>query len=244
MQSIAQLISALVFALIHCTNARADPCTEINPVAPGSGYTIARCIAQQQSEITELKGRLAVLNDRSKILERVAPLLKDINSSADMKKTLDELVRSLFGDVDSVYTVTADWDLSSGTFPTGSTYVYVNPKQHIVTAWIYAKGMVIVGTSRSALTFDLFVNRRNAATNVQRLKEEDLTDKCRIPLQGAGGAGRQEEEGTDFANATPDFIHLVQIKPNIPDLSPGQSYKPGIVSVQGYILVSRKSFLN
>jgi hypothetical protein len=104
--------------------------------------------------------------------------------------------------------------------------------------------MVIVGTSRSALTFDLFVNRRNAATNVQRLKEEDLTDKFRIPLQGAGGAGRQEEEGTDFANATPDFIHLVQIKPNIPDLSPGQSYKPGIVSVQGYILVSRKSFLN
>jgi hypothetical protein len=202
---------------------------------------MANCIGQQNKEIAELKAQLGVINDRSKLLDKVAPLLRELTSS-DMKKTVDELVKSLFGDVDSVYTVSADWDLSSGVFPTSPTYVYVNPKQHVVKAWIYAKGMVVVGNSRSALTFDLIVNKRKAATNVQRLKEENLTESFRTPLQGAGGAGRQEEEGTDFANATPDFIHLLEIKPNILALSPGQSYKPGIVSVHGYILVSRKSF--
>jgi hypothetical protein len=269
MYSIVLLLLVLVFRMISSTNAYADACTDLR-VGQGGGSILVACVIQQQKQISELIGqntqqandilRLIAQNTQQandilklkgeadvheKLLAGLLPL-----SQGNFAKKIDDVTKRLFGDVDSVYTIAADYNLDSKEFKPTLVYIYADPTKHDIRAVVYPHGVVRVGGEPVPPSFDFIVNKRYVYKNATKV-DEDITDKFKFSLQGSGGGGREEskegkenQEGTDLAMAYPPFVQLIEIRPHIPGdtsksgdpLRKGQS-----VSLQGYILVSRRS---
>src|SRR5262249_31210626 len=131
------------------------------------------------------------------------------------------LTKTVYGDVDSVYTISNEYTLgSTSTLKPIELYIYADPDKHNVRAAIYARGGIPVGRQSLRFGFDLKVNKRVIYSNAPKVDgdEGDLVPHIRAhSLQGGGGSGREDNKGKNLALVYPDYIQLIEITPNIPD---------------------------
>jgi hypothetical protein len=239
------LVAATILPLIGAI-ARCEQCNELKLGISGAS-TLIPCVAQEAKDILELKAKLDAQERELAKLRSDSTELKAILLRGDIRKKLDEVTERLIGEVNSVYTISAEYRLDARQITPTSYYIYADPRRHDISVVVYSRGLVPVGNEFLTFSFDFSVNKRIVYSNASRIEKDDplVAEYFRHPLQGSGGAGRDEGEtqGTDLSMAYPVFIHLVEINPHIPtDPSkiPDVRRKDQTVSIQGYILVKRK----
>jgi uncharacterized protein YdbL (DUF1318 family) len=235
MQSVR--IAAVLLGLVSSSSAYAFDCEEAKVGTQTSDWL--PCIAKLAKDLRALKEEnIQQAKDINNLMNKSALSQKDVADKVGV------ITSRLFGDVDSVYTIAAEYDLASTDVRSTSIYIYADPSKHKVHVVSNAVGLVPIGSELSSFTYDLSINHRRVYEHASRL-DEDVTKFVAVPLQGSGGAGREEKEGTDLALTAPAFVQLLEIRPRIPpDVSApskGESPRKGkSVSIQGYVLVTRR----
>jgi hypothetical protein len=189
MQSI-EALSALLLGLIWTTSASAEACAEIKPnTTPAHVYI--NCIAEQAKELADLRLKL--------------PIEFGGTRKWSFGGKIDEIYKRLYGDVDSVYTISADYDLDSAAPITPSPfYIYADPNKHDIRAVVYSRGLITIGNEGLRLSFDLLINGRSVIRQTTNV-DGPITKEIRAnPRQGDGGGGREETQGTNAALASGD----------------------------------------
>jgi hypothetical protein len=156
-------------------------------------------------------------------------------------KKIDEIYKKLYGDLDSVYPISADYDLdSAASIAPTPFYIYADPKKYDITLVVYSRGLITMGSDGLPFSFDLLINHRGIISHATRIDQPITKEIKNNPLQGDGGGGRDEAQGSDAALAYPEFLQLIQIKPRIPPRNNFTSGAVAFISIQGYLLVTRK----
>jgi hypothetical protein len=235
MQPLRTIAAAGFLGVSVSSGAYGQSCETLSPPVPGT--VLVQCIAQLAKELKDLK------TENEQQAKEIKNLMdKYASSQKDVIDRVGLIAKRLFGDVDSVYTVAADYDLGSPDIRKTVLYIYADPKKHSVRAVINPIGVIPMGNELVSFTYDLSINHRSVYEHAGRL-DEDITDKLSVPMQGTGGGGRQGTAAQDFALAYPEFVQSIEIRPRIPpdQVKGGNPQRKGkIISIQGYILVERK----
>jgi cell division protein FtsB len=246
MHAMILLLLALLFHPFLSSSIHADACSDLRSGAPGSGASVfIPCIAQHAKELSELMMRnaqqekeIAKLNAEIALQKKIASDFINSVSRGDINKRIDDIGNALFGDVDSVYTIAAKYDLDSIDFRPILVYIYAIPERHCISAIVRPIGVIPTGNEQLPFSIDFLVNNRKVYINSTNVND-DISDRFQVALQGTGGVGRDDKEGTDQAATYPPYIQLIEIRPHIP-INSDAARKGTSVNIQGYILVRRK----
>jgi hypothetical protein len=189
----------------------------------------------------------------------VGAKLKGLVDSSDRIETISN---SLFGGVDSVYTIATEYGLeqvkdSTGKMkivPTESNMapvrllVYADPNQHCIWAFVQAKGDLQRGPRKEHLNLTIKLNDLPLVNgeNVPAFGQE--IGKFVKKRQGTGGSGKEEDQDIKSASFS-ENIQRIEIRPDFPAFDPIQivgssdnipEKSPVAASLKGYILVTRR----
>jgi hypothetical protein len=190
-----------------------------------------------------------------------------LKALTDVSDRIEVISNSLFGSVDSVYPISVEYDLEQIKDKEKNTvriepvepfagpvrlFVYADPTQHCVWAFVRAKGKLQRGSRKENLYFSVKLNAAilGSADGVPFFAEE--IGKYVKSSQGTGGGGRDEEQ--DLLSATiSQNIQRVEVVPQFPAFDPIQIVGPSgdvpdrqqvAVRLDGYVLVTRRRLGN
>jgi hypothetical protein len=204
-----------------------------------------------------LSGRISSKQEKP---NEVGAKLKGLVDSSDR---IEKISNSLFGGVDSVYTIATEYSLAQIKDQTNTTIsivateantdpfrllVYADPNQHCIWAFVQAKGDFQRGGRKEHLNLTIKLNSvpLPKGDNVPAFGQE--IGKFVKKRQGTGGSGREEEQDTASASFS-ENIQKVEITPVFPAFDPIRivgspdnvpEKAPIAASLQGYILVTRR----
>ena len=194
--------------------------------------------------------------------ERPSEIGSKLKTLVDSTDKIETISNSLFGSVDSVYTVATDYALEQikdsvkntvaivPIEPAGPVrlFVYADPSQHCIWTFIQAKGDLQRGIRKERLSFSIKLNNNilrdgdNTPTFAQEI------GKFIRKRQGTGGGGKDEEESILLPSLT-ENVQKIEIVPQFPTFDPIKivgspdnvpDKQPVVVSLTGYILITRR----
>lgn len=175
---------------------------------------------------------------------------------------IDAISTSLFGGVDSVYTISNEYNLEQLKDITKNVltiqtepsidpirlFIYADPKQHCVWAYVKASGYLQRARRKDYFFFDLQLNDAKLQADKPQFEFNSDVTKFIQKRQGTGGGGREENE-VDNSKTYLTNIQKIEISPVFPNLDPipisglaaSIPEKQQIVlKLEGYILVTRR----
>jgi hypothetical protein len=197
--------------------------------------------------------------------EKPSAVGSKLTALADVSDRVNLISNSLFGNVDSVYPISVEYDLEQikeknsvkiqPVEPFAGPVrlsVYADPTQHCVWAFIQAKGKLQRGNRKESLYFTVKLN--NAALGNDdgfQLFAQEI-GKYVMKSQGTGGGGKDEEIDL-LSAAIAQNIQTIEIVPQFPTFDPIQIVGPSVdvpdrqqvaVRLDGYVLVTRRRLEN
>jgi hypothetical protein len=185
-----------------------------------------------------------------------------LKTLANSSETIEAISNSLFGNVDSVYTIAADYYLEQIKDNAANTVAivamepkagpvrllaYADPNQHCIWAFVQTRGQLQRGGRMERLHFAIKLNDSilRDGDNVSVFAHE--IGAFIRKRQGTGGGGKDEEE--DVASSLSQNIQKIDIVPQFPTFDPIKivgspdnvpAKEPAIVSINGYVLITRR----